>query len=154
MKRRAVWLVVAAVLAVGGAAAVPTVVSAGCGDENAVAVVERFARDLLTYDAQDVEQQISRVLEHGDERFRREYAEAAGPAFVAQVQDNDTRAEARLLGGPALDACEDTGPAYGVLVSQVVQRAGDEGPRALRTPLRVTLSAEGGAWRVHQVDIL
>lgn len=149
------WFAVAAVLVSVGVALLPRAVGGSpCDVPAAAEVVRAFARDLLTYDADRVEQQVSQVLEYGDERFVEEYGEATGPAFIDQVRDNGTRAEARVLSGPTLDACEGDSPAYGVLLSQVVQRDGDEAPRTLRTPLRVQMVADGDTWRVHQVDIL
>lgn len=154
MSRHRWWFVAAAVLAAVGVAFVPRAVAPGCDQPEAAETAAAFARDLLTYDADTVEDQVARVLDYGDERFVEEYGAAAGPEFVERVRSNGTRAEARLLSGPTLDGCEEGRPAYGVLVSQVVQRDTDDAPRVLRTPLRLTMVDDAGTWRVHQVDIL
>lgn len=152
--RQRMWWGVAAVLAVVAGLLAPRALGGDCADAEATEVVAAFSRDLLSYDAASVEDQVSRVLAYGDERFVEEYRAAAGPEFVANVQANGTRAEARILSGPTLDGCVDGDPAFGVLLSQVVQRDADAAPRTLRTPLRVTLTEDDDTWRVHEVDIL
>ncbi|MDY7104667.1 MAG: hypothetical protein S0880_26070 [Actinomycetota bacterium] len=114
-------------LAIGVALAGFGVAAAADGDDGTptpdpdeLALVERFASAVTTFDSGRVEADIERILALGTPAFADEFRSTMGETFVADLQASGSVSSGEVVAGPTLQRADDGTAVFFVVVNQQI----------------------------------
>ncbi|HEY9558537.1 MAG TPA: hypothetical protein VIR58_17490 [Acidimicrobiales bacterium] len=89
-------------------------------DADELALVERFAGAVTTFDAGQVEADIERILALGTPTFADEFRSTMGETFVADLQASGSVSSGEIVAGPTLQRVDDGTAVFFVVVNQQI----------------------------------
>ncbi|HEX4866781.1 MAG TPA: hypothetical protein VFV32_04065 [Acidimicrobiales bacterium] len=89
-------------------------------DPDDLALVERFAGAVTTFDSGQVEADIERILALGTPAFAEEFRSTMGESFVAQLQASGSVSRGEIVAGPTLQRVDDDTVVFFVVVNQQI----------------------------------
>jgi hypothetical protein len=89
-------------------------------DPDELALVERFAGAVTTFDAGRVEADIERILDLGTPAFADEFRSTMGETFVADLQASGSVSSGEIVAGPTLQRVDDGTAVFFVVVNQQI----------------------------------
>ncbi len=98
----------------GGGSGVPH------ADPDEMALVERFADAVTTFDSGRVEADIERILALGTPAFADEFRSTMGETFVADLQASGSVSTGEIVAGPTLQRVDDGTAVFFVVVNQQI----------------------------------
>ena len=87
-------------------------------DPGELALVERFADAVTTFDAGRVEADIERILALGTPAFAEEFRATMGETFVAEIAASGSVSAGEIVAGPTLQRVDDGTAVFFVVVNQ------------------------------------
>ena len=89
-------------------------------DADELALVERFAGAVTTFDSGRVEADIDRILALGTPAFAEEFRSTMGETFVADLQASGSVSSGEIVAGPTLQRVDDGTAVFFVVVNQQI----------------------------------
>jgi hypothetical protein len=89
-------------------------------DADELALVERFAGAVTTFDSGRVEADIERILALGTPAFADEFRSTMGETFVADLQASGSVSTGEIVAGPTLQRVDDGTAVFFVVVNQQI----------------------------------
>lgn len=89
-------------------------------DPDELALVERFAGAVTTFDSGRVEADIERILALGTPAFADEFRSTMGETFVADLQSSGSVSSGEIIAGPTLQRVDDGTAVFFVVVNQQI----------------------------------
>jgi len=87
-------------------------------DPDELALVERFAGAVTTFDASRVDADIERILALGTSDFAGEFRSTMGDTFVADLEASGSVSSGEIVAGPTLQRVDDGTAVFFVVVNQ------------------------------------
>lgn len=89
-------------------------------DADELALVERFAGAVTTFDSGRVDADIERILALGTPAFAEEFRATMGETFVADLQASGSVSSGEIVAGPTLQRVDDGTAVFFVVVNQQI----------------------------------
>ena len=89
-------------------------------DADELALVERFAGAVTTFDSGRVDADIERILTLGTAAFAEEFRATMGETFVADLQASGSVSSGEIVAGPTLQRVDDGTAVFFVVVNQQI----------------------------------